>query len=72
MFLSNEAEQFYPRKVYCYNSVREKLQEMLMGDNFPQLCESSRNHETEEGYLSDIVDEQVWKDFATVDGEAYL
>ena len=45
---------------------------MLMGDNFSQLCESWRNHETEEGYLSDIVDGQVWKDFATVDGEAYL
>lgn len=72
VFLSNGAEQFYPLKVYCYNSVREKLQEMLMRDNFPQLCESWRNHETEEGYLSDIVDGQVWKDFATVDGEAYL
>ena len=72
VFLSNGAEQFYPLKVYCYNSVRGKLQEMLMHDNFPQSCESWTNHETEEGYLSDIVDGQVRKDFATVDGEAYL
>ena len=25
-FLSNRIEQFYPLKVYCYNSVKEKLQ----------------------------------------------
>lgn len=42
--LNNGAEELYPLKVYCYNSVKEKLQEMLMRDNFPQLCESWRDH----------------------------
>ena len=70
--LNNGAEEFYPVKVYCYNSVKEKLQEMLMRDNFPQLCESWRDHQTQEGYLADITDGQVWKDFQTVDGEPFL
>ena len=70
--LSNGKEEFYPLKVYCYNSVKEKLQEMLMRDNFPQLCESWRDNQSDEGYLSDIIDGQVWKDFQTVDGEPFL
>lgn len=70
--LSNGRDEFYPLKVYCYNSVKEKLQEMLMRDNFPQLCESWRDHSGQEGYVADITDGQVWKDFQTVDGEPFL
>ena len=72
VFLSNGTEQFYPLKVYCYNSVKEKLQEMLMRDNFPQLCESWRDHRSQDGYLADIVDGQVWKEFQFVGGEPFL
>ena len=72
MVLTNGAEEFYPLKVYCYNSVKEKLGEMLQRDGFPQLCESWRDHQTEEGHLSDIVDGQVWKDFQTVGDEPFL
>lgn len=72
VFLSNGTEQFYPLKVYCYNSVKEKLQEMLLRDNFPQLCESWRDHQSQDGYLADIVDGQVWKKFQSVDGEPFL
>ena len=70
--LSNGRDEFYPLKVYCYNSVKEKLQEMLMRDNFPQLCESWRDHSGQEGYVADITDGQVWKDFQTVDGKPFL
>ena len=52
--LSNGREESYPLKVYCYNSIKEKLKEMLQRDGFPQLCESWRDHNTEENYLSDI------------------
>ena len=71
VFLSNGTEQFYPLKVYCYNSVKEKLQEMLLRDNFPQLCESLRDHQSQDGYLADIVDGQVWKEFQSIDGEPW-
>ena len=70
--LSNGKEEFYPLKVYCYNSVKEKLEEMLLRDDFPQLCESWRDNQSNEGYLSDITDGQVWKDFQTVDSEPFL
>ena len=70
--LSNGREEFYPLKVYCYKSVKEKLQEMLQRDGFPQLCESWRDHHTAETCLSDIIDGQVWKDFQTVHGEPFL
>lgn len=70
--LSNGMEEFYPLKVYCYNSVKKKLQEMLMRENFLQSCESWREHHSQEGYLSDVVDGQVWKDFQTVNGEPFL
>ena len=66
VFLSNGTEQFYPLKVYCYNSVKEKLQETLMRDNFPQLCEAWHDHQSQDGYLSDVVDGQ------SVDGEPFL
>ena len=45
---------------------------MLQREKVPQLCESWRDHHSEEGYLSDIVDGQVWKDFQTVDSEPFL
>ena len=66
--LNDGAEEFYPLKVYCYNSVEEKLQEMLMRDNFPQPCEFWPDHQTQEGYLADITGGQLWKDFQTIDG----
>lgn len=74
MVLGNGTEAFYPLKVHCYNSVKEKLEQLPMRDkcNFLQLFESWRGHQTEEDYLADITDGQVWKDFQTVDGETFL
>lgn len=43
-----------------------------MRDNFPQLCESWRDNQSQEGYLAEIVDGQVWKDFQSVEGEPFL
>ena len=70
--LTNGAEEFYPLKVYCYNSVKEKLGKMLQRDGFLQLCESWPDHQTVEGHLCGIVDGQVWKDFQTVGDEPFL
>ena len=44
---------------------------MLLRDNFPQLCESWRDHQSQDGYLADIVDGQVWKEFQSIDGEPW-
>ena len=70
--LTNGAEEFYPLKVDCYNSVKEKLGKMLQRDGFLQLCESWPDHQTVEGHLCGIVDGQVWKDFQTVGDEPFL
>ena len=61
------------KKVFLSNGTeQEKLQEMLMRDNFPQLCEAWRDHQIQDGYLADIIDGQVWKEFQSVDGEPFL
>ena len=43
-----------------------------MRDNFPQLCEAWRDHQSQDGHLADIVDGQVWKEFQPVDGKPFL
>ena len=72
VLLSNGHHEFYPHKVYCYNSVIEKLEEMVSRKDFPQQCEAWRQLEREDGYLADIIDGQIWKDFQTHRGKAFL
>ena len=43
VLLINGREEFYPLKVYCNNSVKGKLKEMLQREKNPQLCESWRD-----------------------------
>ncbi len=64
--------KLYPYKVYCYQSIIQSLQRLLLRPGFVQLCESTRQMIADVGCLRDVNHGQVWKDFLQVDGKAFL
>ena len=58
----------YPRLVYCYKSITESLQELLMRPNFISHCEIWRKMLQQPGMYRDVYDGQLWKDFLEPDG----
>jgi len=72
VILSNGTSEFYPLHVYCYNSVINKLEEMVKRKQYPEKCELWRNLQTEDGFLSDITDGRIWKEFNVVNGNRFL
>lgn len=70
--LQNGKTSFYPIKYYCSNSIIDELEKLVMRKNFTSLCELWRNREVGEGVLADVYDGDLWKEFQTVDGTAFL
>ena len=64
--------KLYPRKVYCYNSVISNLRHFLQRPGFAQKCELWRGRDIPDGFLADIFDGRIWKEWQYVDGEPYL
>lgn len=62
----------YPKRVYCYKSLVESLQDMLKQPEFSKKCELWRSHKTDSGVFSDIYDGAIWKDFLNPDGQPFL
>ena len=62
----------YPFKVYCYNSVIANLQYFLQRPGFAAKCEMWRNRDIPDGYLADIFDGRIWKEWQYVSGEPFL
>ena len=63
---------YRPRLVYCYKSVIDSLQEMLLRPNFFISCEEWRKRKVKPDLFCDVFDGMVWKDFQTVDGKPFL
>ena len=63
--LKGGTEKLYSFKVYCYKSIRERLSDTLAGPTIASRCEEWRDRITPEGYLCDIFDGKVWKEFIT-------
>lgn len=62
----------YPRQMYCYKSVKESLQELILRPGFIDCCEHWRNRKQTQGLLQDIYDGKLWKEFQNIDGSPFL
>ena len=64
--------KLYPFKVYCYNSVTENLKYFLQRPGFASMCESWRNRDIPVGYLADVFDGRIWKEWQYAFGKPFL
>ena len=64
--------KLYPFKVYCYNSVTENLKYFLQRPGFASMCESWRNRDIPVGYLADVFDGRIWKEWQFAFGKPFL
>ena len=70
--LKSGQTRLYPLKVYCYQSVRGTLKRFLQRPGFALKCELWRERGIPHGFLADVFDGHVWKEWQNVDGEAFL
>ena len=70
--LKSGETKLYPRKVYCYNSVIANLRDFLQRPGFVEKCELWRSRDMPNGFLADIFDGRIWKEWQYVDGQPYL
>ena len=64
--------KFVPRKIYVYYNIIESLQRLVKTDHFFSLCEEWRNRATPPGWLTDVYNGQLWKDWSVVNGSPFL
>ena len=70
--LTSGKKLLYPFLVYCYMSIENSLQELLLRPTFISECEQWRSRQVKPGVLEDIFDGAVWKDFQTYEGTPFL
>ena len=61
-----------PFLTYAYRPVKTRLCELLNRPGFEDLCERWRSRAVPPGYLGDVYDGSVWRDFQSVDGKPFL
>lgn len=61
----------YPHKMFCYRSLRETLQELLLRPGFVEDCDHWRGRQAS-NKLRDAYDSKIWKQFETVNGCPFL
>lgn len=72
VILKSGQTKLYPFKVYCYQSVTDTLQRFLVRPGFAVKCELWWNRGIPNGFLADVYDCRVWKEWQYFDGEAFL
>ena len=64
---------FYPRRLYCYQSLIASLKELIRRPGFIEKCELWRTRNRyQKNCLTDIYDGQVWKSFLNPDGVPFF
>ena len=51
--------QHYPRMIYCYRSIFDSLQQLILRDNCLSDCEKWHNRSVQDSILEDIYDGQI-------------
>ena len=58
---------FYPHLVYCYKSLKESLQSLLLNNDFVSNCHLWHEQaQIDDGIISSIYDGYIWKEFFNV------
>lgn len=70
--LKSGETKLYPIKVYCYNSVIYSLRHFLQRPGFAAKCELWRGRDIPNGFLADIFDGKIWKEWQYVNEQPYL
>ena len=65
-------KSFFPKRVFCYQSLINSLQDLLLSPSFSEKCELWRCKQVVPGVYTDIFDGRVWKEFQVVDGVPFL
>ncbi|XP_070537876.1 uncharacterized protein [Ptychodera flava] len=63
----NGAEYLYPKRLFCYRSIKETLQELLKRPGFLQKCQEWKQRDIPDGILADVYDGRVWQEFMPKD-----
>ena len=58
-----EKYSLHPYKRYCYKPIEQSIIDIIKQDGNLEKCEEWRNNITPEGFLADIYDGMIWKDF---------
>ena len=61
-----------PHLVYCYRSIIQSLQEMILRPRFVEHCEVWRKRNVPPGMLNDVYDGKVWEKFMVYEGTPFL
>ena len=70
--LKSGGTKLYPHKVYCYNSIIDNLRQFLQRPGFVNKCELWRSRDVPDGFLTDIFDGHIWKEWQYVGEKQYL
>lgn len=70
--LKSGGTKLYPHKVYCYNSIIDNLCQFLQRPGFVDKCELWRSRGIPDGFLADIFDGRIWKEWQNLDGKAFF
>ena len=70
--LKSGETKLYPFKVYCCNSVTENLKYFLQRPGFASKCELWRSRDIPEGYLADIFDGHISKEWQHTSGKPFV
>ena len=65
------SSRLYPFRVYCYHTIINAFQQLLLRKDFVNLCESTRTAYNAD-CLSDVFHGTVWKKFLEIDGQKFL
>lgn len=71
---SKSMSKVRPFKLYAYQSLKDAMTNLVNRNHFLKLCDHWRNRcaNLPEGYLGDIYDGNMWKQFQVVDGINFL
>jgi len=61
-----------PHLVYPYNFLQNSIEQLCKRESFLIECEKWRNRTIPDGFLCDIYDGLLWKDFYSIDGYNFL
>lgn len=59
----------HPNLVFCYKSLTESLQELLLRPGFFEMCEEWRKYKNPS---ADIYDGNIWKEFQIIAEQPFL
>ena len=70
--VKGEKVNWHPKRIYCYQSLKESVSALINRPGFLQKCELWRTRTVPEDLMFDVYDGQIWDEFRHVDGKPFL